>query len=71
MLKLKSYVSGKWHDGEGKTATLLNPATEQPLAETSTGGIDFSAALEYARTIGGPALRAMTFTERAEIRQGI
>ena len=71
MLKLKSYVSGKWHDGEGKTATLLNPATEQPLAETSTEGIDFSAALKYARTVGGPALRAMTFTERAEILQGI
>ena len=71
MLKLKSFVSGKWHDGEGKTATLLNPATEQPLAETSTGGIDFSAALQYARTVGGPALRAMTFTERAEMLQGI
>lgn len=71
MLKLKSFVSGKWHDGEGKTTTLLNPATEEPLAEASTGGIDFSAALQHARTVGGPALRAMTFAERAEILQGI
>ncbi len=71
MLKLKSYVSGGWHDGKDKTAILLNPATEESLAETSTGGIDFSAALEHARTVGGPALRAMTFAERAEKLQGI
>jgi oxepin-CoA hydrolase/3-oxo-5,6-dehydrosuberyl-CoA semialdehyde dehydrogenase len=71
MLKLKSFVSGAWQDGDGKTVTLLNPATEELLAETSTGGIDFSAALEHARTIGGPALRAMTFAERAEKLQGI
>ncbi len=71
MLKLKSFVCGEWHDGNGKAVTLLNPATEEPLAETSTGGIDFPAALEYARTRGGPALRAMTFAERAERLQGI
>ena len=71
MLKLKSYVSGEWQEGEGKTVALLNPATEEPLAETSTAGIDFSAALAHARTVGGPALRAMTFAERAETLQGI
>ena len=71
MLKLKSFVSGEWHGGEGKTATLLNPATEEPLAETGTGGIDFSAVLIHAREVGGPALRAMTFAERAEKLQGI
>ena len=71
MLKLKSFVSGDWHAGSGTTATLLNPATEEPMAETSTEGIDFSAALEHARTVGGRALRAMTFTERAEKLQAI
>jgi len=70
-VKLKSFVSGDWHAGGGATATLLNPATEEPLAETSTEGIDFSAALEHARTVGGPALRRMTFAERAEKLQAI
>ena len=60
MLRLKSYVGGGWHEGEGKTATLLNPATEEPLAETGTFGVGFSAAVHYARETGGPALRAMT-----------
>jgi len=71
MLQLKSFIRGEWLSGEGNAATLLNPATEEPLAETSTGGIDFSAALEHARTVGGPALRAMTFAGRAELLQGI
>jgi oxepin-CoA hydrolase/3-oxo-5,6-dehydrosuberyl-CoA semialdehyde dehydrogenase len=71
MLKLKSFIGGQWHDGDGKTVALLNPASEVTLAETSTGGIDFAAALEHARTIGGPALRRLTFTERADLLQGL
>jgi oxepin-CoA hydrolase/3-oxo-5,6-dehydrosuberyl-CoA semialdehyde dehydrogenase len=71
MLRLKSYVSGGWHEGEGKTAALLNPATEEVLAESGTGGIGFSAALDHARDVGGPALRAMSFGERAGLLQGI
>ncbi|MCZ0953214.1 MAG: 3,4-dehydroadipyl-CoA semialdehyde dehydrogenase, partial [Rhodospirillaceae bacterium] len=71
MIKLKSHVSGAWHEGRGETATLLNPATEEPLAETSTGGIDFKGALDYAREVGGPALRSMTFAERGACLRSI
>lgn len=71
MLKLKSFVCGDWHEGSGNTVALLNPATEETLAETSTDGVDFAAALEHARTVGGPALRALTFSERAEKLQGL
>ena len=45
MIKLKSHVSAAWHEGRGEPAVLLNPATEEPLAESSTAGIDFKAAL--------------------------
>ena len=70
-IRLKSFVNGGWLEGDGSLVTLLNPATEEPLAETTTDGIDFSEALEHARSVGGPALRAMTFAERAEILQDI
>lgn len=70
-MHLKSFVGGQWHEVSGKTTTLLNPATEEPLAESGTGGIDFAAALHYARSIGGPALRALTFAERAEKLQAL
>ncbi len=71
MLQLKSFVRGSWHDRDGKTVALLNPATEELLAETGSGGIDFAAALDYARDVGGPALRALTFSERAGLLQGV
>ncbi|MCB9741879.1 MAG: 3,4-dehydroadipyl-CoA semialdehyde dehydrogenase [Alphaproteobacteria bacterium] len=67
MVRLKSYVLGDWHEGDGKPRPLVNPATEAPVAETTTGGIDFKAVLEHARQVGGPALRAMSFAERGEL----
>jgi len=70
-MRLKSFVGGQWYKGSGETATLLNPATEEPLAETSTGGMDFAAVLQFARSVGGPALRALTFAERAEKLQAL
>jgi oxepin-CoA hydrolase/3-oxo-5,6-dehydrosuberyl-CoA semialdehyde dehydrogenase len=70
-MKLRSFVKGGWREGDGKTVTLLNPATEEPLAEATTGGIDFSAALNHARSVGGPALRSMTFAQRAEALQDV
>jgi 3,4-dehydroadipyl-CoA semialdehyde dehydrogenase len=65
MQELKSFVGGRWVAGSGSPQTLLNPATEAPLARASSEGIDYAAALHYARVTGGPALRAMTFAERA------
>jgi 3,4-dehydroadipyl-CoA semialdehyde dehydrogenase len=69
MKKLASYVNGSWVTGTGPAQTLYNPATEEAIAETSTEGIDFAAALDHARTQGGPALRALTFAERGKLLQ--
>jgi 3,4-dehydroadipyl-CoA semialdehyde dehydrogenase len=67
MKDLPSYVGGRWVAGGGSGQVLLNPATEAPLAKASSDGVDFAAALEHARAKGGPALRAMTFAERAAL----
>jgi oxepin-CoA hydrolase/3-oxo-5,6-dehydrosuberyl-CoA semialdehyde dehydrogenase len=66
MIELSSYVAGKWTAGEGKASDLVNPATEAIIARTSTAGIDMGSALAYARDVGGPALRALTFAQRGE-----
>jgi 3,4-dehydroadipyl-CoA semialdehyde dehydrogenase len=71
MIALRSHVGGRWVAGEGALQTLLNPATEEPLAQAGSGGIDRAAALEYARRVGGKALRAMTFAERGLMLKGI
>ncbi len=67
MIELASFVAGKWQKGVGKKAELVNPSTEEVVAITSTEGIDFGAALEFARTKGAPALHAMTFIQRGEM----
>lgn len=64
-MKLKNYVAGQWVEGEGAGVVLLNAINGAPVAEASTKGIDFRSVLEYGRNVGGPALRKMTFHERA------
>ena len=65
MIRLKNYVQGQWVEGSGSFRSLYNPATEEVVAETSSEGLDFQGVLSYAREVGGPALRKMSFEERA------
>ncbi len=67
MHALDSYLAGRWAKGAGTAHTLLNPATEAPLATASSEGLDLAAALEFARHTGGPALRALSFAERGAL----
>jgi oxepin-CoA hydrolase/3-oxo-5,6-dehydrosuberyl-CoA semialdehyde dehydrogenase len=67
MITLKSFLCGTWREGSGEPSVLVDPSTEEPVARTSTEGLDFAAAVRYAREVGGPALRAMTLGERAAL----
>jgi 3,4-dehydroadipyl-CoA semialdehyde dehydrogenase len=71
MQVLSSYVCGRWTAGSGAVQTLLNPATEVPLATASSEGVDLAAALDHARSTGGPALRALSFAERGALLHGM
>ena len=65
MLTLRNYAQGEWVAGSGRTADLIHAVTGDKIGETSSGGLDFKGMTEYARNVGGPKLRAMTFHERA------
>jgi 3,4-dehydroadipyl-CoA semialdehyde dehydrogenase len=71
MQELESYVQGTWKAGTGKPAVLVNPTTEEPLAQASSGGIDLRGVLTHARDVGGPALRALSFGQRAALLQAL
>jgi oxepin-CoA hydrolase/3-oxo-5,6-dehydrosuberyl-CoA semialdehyde dehydrogenase len=64
---LRSYLGGRWIEGSGPPQMLVNPATEEPLAQVRSDGLDLAAALEHARGKGGPALRALGFTGRGAL----
>jgi len=65
MTLLQNYAAGQWVSGTGKGTTLYHAVTGATVAEASSGGLDFHGMLHYARTVGGPRLRALTFHQRA------
>lgn len=71
MISLQSYVQGRWVAGSGEPKQLHDPATEAVLGTVLPGGIDFAGALAHARDVGGPALRALTFPQRAELLKAL
>lgn len=64
-MQLENYVYGEWFAGAGEGALLRDATTGAVVAQTSTEGVDFARVLAHARTVGGPALRALTFHERS------
>ncbi|MGA1489991.1 MAG: aldehyde dehydrogenase family protein, partial [Planctomycetota bacterium] len=71
METLRSHVHGAWHAATDGFVPLHDPSTEAEIARASSVGIDFGAALDHAREVGGRALRAMTFAERGEMLIGL
>jgi len=67
--KIESHVAGQWFAGTSEGSKLVNPTTEEVVATASTDGIDYAAALEFARKEGGTALRKLTFAQRGELLQ--
>lgn len=68
---LLNYARGEWIAGSGDRPQLVSAIDGTPVATTGSGGIDFAAMLDHARNVGGPALRAMTFHERAHMVKGL
>ena len=68
---LKNYALGQWTAGEGKGQDLFNALTGEKIAETSSKGLDFGEMMDYARTVGGPTLRKMTFHERGRMLKAL
>jgi oxepin-CoA hydrolase/3-oxo-5,6-dehydrosuberyl-CoA semialdehyde dehydrogenase len=64
MNKLQNYALGQWAAGADKGQELFNAITGETIATVSSKGLDFGAMCHYARTVGGPKLRALTFQQR-------
>ncbi|MBK8542780.1 MAG: phenylacetic acid degradation bifunctional protein PaaZ [Caulobacteraceae bacterium] len=64
-ITLQNYAEGKWVAGAGGLAELRSAIDGEVVALTSSQGLDFAAMLKHAREEGGPALRALTFHQRA------
>ncbi|MEM1139734.1 MAG: phenylacetic acid degradation bifunctional protein PaaZ, partial [Pseudomonadota bacterium] len=68
---LKNFACGDWKEGAGPLTEIHSAVTGEAVAQTSAAGLDFKAMLDHARSTGGPALRAMTFHQRAALLKGL
>src|SRR6478752_9952181 len=69
--QLLNYSRDQWIPGEGNLAELTSAIDGTPVATTGSGGIDFGGMLRHAREVGGPALRKLTFHERARMLKAL
>ena len=58
---------GKWVEHEGAGIPQYNAITGDQISTVGSEGLDYSAMAEYARRVGNPALRKMTFQERGQM----
>lgn len=71
MRTLEHYILGQWEKGAGTTQLLTDATNNEPIFEISTTDVDYAAVFNYARTVGGPALRKMTFHERGNMLKAL
>ena len=71
MNKLGNYITGNWITGDGEGQLLYNAVTGDAIGAATSKGLDFKSITEYARTIGNPALRKMTFHARGNMLKAL
>ncbi|MEV5500399.1 phenylacetic acid degradation bifunctional protein PaaZ [Nonomuraea fuscirosea] len=68
---LESYAAGRWFRPADDGEPLLDAATGEEVARISSRGLDVAAMVRHARASGGPALRSLTFHERAALLKAL
>ncbi|WP_131096503.1 phenylacetic acid degradation bifunctional protein PaaZ [Streptomonospora litoralis] len=62
---LESYAQGAWYRALDEGMPLADATTGETVARLSGTGVDVPGMIAYGRRVGGPALRSLTFHERA------
>ncbi|MGN9783937.1 phenylacetic acid degradation bifunctional protein PaaZ [Nonomuraea sp. ZG12] len=68
---LESYAAGRWFRAADEGQPLSDAATGEEVARVSSVGLDVAAMVRHARDTGGPALRSLTFHERAALLKAL
>lgn len=70
-VRLKNYTQGQWVEGTGAGIPLFHAINGEEIYRAGSDGLDFAAMLNYGRTVGGPALRKMSFHDRARMLKAL
>ncbi|RST31882.1 phenylacetic acid degradation bifunctional protein PaaZ [Sphingomonas ginkgonis] len=70
--QLLNFAFDRWIAGDSASLVPLASALDgATVATTGSGGLDFAAMLRHAREVGGPALRRLSFHERARMLKAL
>ena len=64
---LNSYARDRWVAPASGFVDIASAIDGRIVARASSAGLDVAAMLHHARTVGGPALRTLTFHQRADL----
>ncbi|MFW6642499.1 phenylacetic acid degradation bifunctional protein PaaZ [Nocardiopsis algeriensis] len=68
---LESYVQGSWFTPREQGEPMFDANTGEVVAHLSSAGLDVAGAIDHARRVGGPAVRALTFHQRANLLKAL
>ena len=68
---VQSFANNQWYAARSGLQPVLSAITGEPVAETSSEGLDFGVMANYARRVGGKALLATTFHDRAAMLKAL
>ncbi|MBW8636848.1 phenylacetic acid degradation bifunctional protein PaaZ [Hoeflea sp. WL0058] len=71
VMQVSSFAAGQWIAPSGTTSKLYSAANGQMIGEAGCDSLDFQQMLDFARDKGGPALRKMTFHDRARMLKAL
>ncbi len=71
MLRPESYAMAQWIGPGAGARAVIGPVSGEQIAEAGGAPLDVQGMLDWARGTGGPALRAMTFHERAKMIKAV
>ena len=68
---LPNHLGGQRHVGTGAGTTLFDPVLGDALVRVDATGLDLTGSFERVRTLGGSALRALNYRERAGLLKAV
>ncbi|TMV07547.1 phenylacetic acid degradation bifunctional protein PaaZ [Ruegeria sediminis] len=71
LLEISSFAAGTWIAPGAGARTIASAITGEPFATAGNSALDVQAMLDFARNTGGPALRKLTFHERAKMLKAL
>ena len=71
MQRVESFAKGVWIGPDAGARPIADAATDDIIAEAGRADLDVAGMVAYAQDVGGPALRAMDFHDRARMLKAL